>query len=96
MRALPCLMALAVTAACTPMTAPVVPPAMATHCEAAPATALVRQQANVETGANALALTGARKLRWGPPGGVFTMDFRIDRVNVIYDAAMTITQITCG
>ena len=103
MRALPCLVALgaaAAAASCTPMTPvaiePAVPPALAAHCDAKPAAVLHGQQATSETGDRALALTGARTLRWGPPGAVFTMDYRTDRVNVMYDAAMAITEIRCG
>ena len=40
--------------------------------------------------------SGATTLRWGPPGAVWTMDYRQDRVNVRYDQAMKITEITCG
>lgn len=65
-------------------------------CNAAPAQGLIGQTASAETGARALAQSGARTLRWGPPGGMWTMDFRQDRVNLRYDAAMTITEISCG
>lgn len=40
--------------------------------------------------------SGARSLRWGPPGGAWTMDYREDRVNVRYDDKMKITGVTCG
>ena len=40
--------------------------------------------------------SGARSLRWGPPGAVFTMDYRQDRLNVIYDADSVVTRIYCG
>lgn len=66
------------------------------QCEAAAASTLVGRTAGSDTGARALALTGARSLRWGPPGALWTMDYRQDRVNVRYDDAMTITEITCG
>lgn len=65
-------------------------------CNAQRAQALMGQKASSETGARALSLSGARQLRWGPPDAVWTMDLRGDRVNVRYDAAMTITGITCG
>ena len=38
----------------------------------------------------------ARTLRWGPPRSAMTMDYRVDRVNVMYDDASKITQVTCG
>lgn len=65
-------------------------------CKAEAAHALVGQKADSDTGARALALSGARSLRWGPPGAVWTMDYREDRVNVRYDDSMAITEITCG
>ena len=65
-------------------------------CDASPAEALVGRQATSETGARILALTGAARLRWGPPDSAFTMDYREDRVNVFYDRTMTITKVTCG
>lgn len=66
------------------------------QCQAAPARGLIGETASSETGARALSLSGASRLRWGPPGVVWTMDYRQDRVNVRYDAAMTITEITCA
>lgn len=94
------LLALAPLAACAavpPENAP--PPAdgyEAGQCDPRPAATLVGQKASAETGARALKLTGAKSLRWGPPRSAFTMDYRPDRVNVMYDDAMTITEVTCG
>ena len=65
-------------------------------CSAAAAQTLIGQKATAETGAQALSLTGAQTLRWGPPGAMFTMDYRPDRVTVMYDEAMLITQVKCG
>ncbi|NVD45546.1 I78 family peptidase inhibitor [Qipengyuania atrilutea] len=65
-------------------------------CEAAAAQSLVGERATSETGGRVLSLTGADTLRWGPPGAMFTMDYRPDRVTVMYDDAMMITQIKCG
>ena len=65
-------------------------------CIAEAAQRFVGNEASSDTGAAILRATGARSLRWGYPGAVFTMDFREDRVNVMYDAAMTITEIRCG
>ena len=76
--------------------APDVPASGSDACRAAAASSLVGRTASSETGARALSLTGARTLRWGPPNSVWTMDYRPDRVNVRYDAAMRITEITCG
>lgn len=65
-------------------------------CDPQPARVLVGQTASSETGARALSLTGARGLRWGPPRSAFTMDYSPTRVNVTYDDAMRITEVTCG
>lgn len=66
------------------------------QCNPTPARVLVGQTASAETGARALALTGAKGLRWGPPRSAFTMDYSPTRVNVMYDDAMRITETTCG
>lgn len=65
-------------------------------CDAAPAQRHVGQQAAGDIGAAILKETGARTLRWGPPRSAWTMDYRQDRVNVRYDDAMKIIDITCG
>jgi hypothetical protein len=95
------LLPLAPLAACTmnaPESTPPPPPANASggKCDSSRADELVGQKATAETGARALQLTGARTLRWGPPRSAFTMDYREDRVNVMYDDAMTIIEVTCG
>ncbi len=73
---------------------PETPAAMA--CNADPAQRHLGQTASAATGGAILEDSGARTLRWGPPNSAWTMDYREDRVNVRYDAAMTITGITCG
>ena len=65
-------------------------------CNAAAAQSHVGKAASAQTGTAILADSGARSLRWGPPGGAWTMDYREDRVNVRYDSQMAITEITCG
>lgn len=65
-------------------------------CTPNPVQRFVGQRADAATGAAILKSSGARALRWGPPGGAWTMDFRQDRVNVQYDTAMIIERITCG
>lgn len=65
-------------------------------CAAQPGQRFIGQTASSDTGAAILAATGARTLRWGPPDAVFTMDFRQDRVNVMYNAELRITEIRCG
>lgn len=71
-------------------------PRVAEECQGEPAQVLIGQRASSETGARALRLTGASTLRWGPPGAVFTMDYRTDRVSVMYDEGMAITAVRCG
>ena len=66
------------------------------QCDAALVQPYVGEKATEETGAAILTESGARGLRWGPPRSAWTMDFRPDRVNVRYDDAMIITDITCG
>ena len=77
-------------------TDPVPPPPVPMTCNAAPAEAYVGRVASKATGEAILRDSGARTLRWGPPNAAWTMDLRQDRVNVRYDAAMIIIEITCG
>ena len=49
-----------------------------------------------EVGEAILSESGAETLRWGPPGSAWTMDYRPDRVNVRYNKARKIIEITCG
>lgn len=72
------------------------PPPTETACQADAAQGFVGQTASPDVGAAILKATGARTLRWGPPRSAMTMDYRQDRVNVMYDDAMKITQVTCG
>lgn len=65
-------------------------------CNADAARGHIGQRATQEIGAAILRESGARTLRWGPPNGAWTMDYRQDRVNVRYDEVMTILEITCG
>ncbi|MEO6387899.1 MAG: I78 family peptidase inhibitor [Croceibacterium sp.] len=56
----------------------------------------VGQMANVELGQRLMWATGARQLRWAPPGAALTMDLRPDRVTVTYDDHYQITRVSCG
>ena len=56
----------------------------------------IGQVATAELGAQMLAKSGARTLRWGAPGMAMTMDYRPDRLTVSYDEKMLITLIRCG
>lgn len=46
--------------------------------------------------AEALRLSGARRLRWIRPGDMVTMDFSAERLNIHLDAADRIEHFTCG
>ena len=65
-------------------------------CQPEPGQQFVGQRATADLGAAVLRATRAGQLRWGPPRSAMTMDFRVDRVTVAYDDAMTITMVTCG
>ncbi|MBI1402435.1 MAG: hypothetical protein GC147_04400 [Porphyrobacter sp.] len=69
---------------------------MAMTCDAAAAQYHIGHDATEAMGAAILKDSGARTLRWGPPNAAWTMDYRPDRVNVRYDGAMKITDVTCG
>ena len=73
-----------------------VPPVAGPACNAAELQNHLGHTATAQSGATLLKLSGARTLRWGPPDSAWTMDYRPDRLNVRYDRAMTITEITCG
>ena len=65
-------------------------------CNAEKAKYHVGHDATQAMGGAILKDSGARSLRWGPPGGAWSMDYREDRVNVRYDGNMKITEVTCG
>lgn len=56
----------------------------------------VGQTASAASGAQMLAASGARTLRWAGPGMAVTMDYRPDRLTVVYDREMRITRLSCG
>lgn len=72
------------------------PPEAAMTCKADAAQSYVGQSVTPDLGAAILKATGARTLRWGPPRTAMTMDYRIDRVNIMYDDDSKVTQVTCG
>ncbi|WP_230281227.1 I78 family peptidase inhibitor [Croceicoccus sp. Ery15] len=65
-------------------------------CDAASVQDWIGQTASPELGAELLAATGAKTLRWGPPRSAMTMDYRPDRLTVTYDDNMVIDRISCG
>lgn len=65
-------------------------------CFADPAQSHIGEQATDALGRQILKETGSKSLRWGGPDTAMTMDYRPDRVTVIYDAGGAIERITCG
>ena len=95
-----CLLTLLSLAACaTAQPDPlIVPPAdgeTAATCRADALAAFIGQPRSVALGTQILAATGARDIRWVPPGTVVTMDFRADRVTVYLDAANRVERAAC-
>jgi len=72
------------------------PQASSGACDAEAAQYHIGHDATEAMGAAILKDSGAETLRWGPPNSAWTMDYRANRVNVKYDEAMKITEITCG
>jgi hypothetical protein len=64
-------------------------------CRAEPGQRFVGTRASAETGAQMLAATGARLLRWVPPRTAVTMDFNPSRLTVGYDDNSIITTVSC-
>jgi len=52
--------------------------------------------ATSEVGSEILRLSGARIIRWAPPGTMMTMEFNSERVTVHLDSANRITRAICG
>jgi hypothetical protein len=65
-------------------------------CNPAGTVRFIGQPGTSETGAAIMRATGARVLRWAPPGYMLTMDYRADRVTVRLGPDRKITAINCG
>lgn len=90
-------LALPLAGCTTPAETPPSPPEPAARiCNAEAAQGHIGHDASAGMGAAILKDSGAQTLRWGPPKSAWTMDYRQDRVNVRYDDAMKITEVTCG
>lgn len=96
MRRIVPLIALAALPACQSTTAEPPQTAGGGTCSAEGLGAYVGRTVDAALGAELLAKSGARTLRWGPPGGAMTMDFREDRLTVFYDDKMAVTSAQCG
>ena len=66
------------------------------QCDASAAQDLVGRMARGDLGAEALARTGARTIRWIQPNSAVTMDYRMDRLNIELDGNNRVTAIRCG
>ena len=96
-----CLLPLLSLAACATVQPDplLVPPAddgtAAATCRSDALAAFTGQPRSEALGAQILAATGAKTIRWVPPGTVVTMDFRDDRVTVYLDAANRVERAAC-
>ncbi|SCW53975.1 Peptidase inhibitor I78 family protein [Sphingobium faniae] len=72
------------------------PPVVEGPCRDGSLSGFVGQAATAELGAQMLAASGAKTLRWGGPNTAMTMDFRPDRLTVVYDDKMVIQSLSCG
>lgn len=77
-------------------TTPAEPPPASAACNAEAARALVGREASAELGAEALRLTGARRLRWIRPGDMVTMDYSAERLNLHLDGQGRVERLACG
>lgn len=100
MRLAPILTLPALVAACaagpSPSQEPQPSPRPVEQCDADGVQEHVGDLATAELGAQLMADTGARVLRWVPPRTAVTMDYRMDRLTVSYDDDMIVTRISCG
>ncbi len=65
-------------------------------CDAAPVQDLVGKPSGEALGADALARSGAKVMRWIRPGQVVTMEYREDRLNLHLDDKGVVARINCG
>ncbi|MEO0589591.1 MAG: I78 family peptidase inhibitor [Pseudomonadota bacterium] len=65
-------------------------------CQPGPGQAFVGGPATQITGAQILSATKARIFQWVFEGSPVTMDFRPDRVRVVYNRDMNVVAVTCG
>jgi len=86
----------ALLAACTATGEPIATAGAGGTCSNDALASYVGQKVTAALGAELLAKSGARTLRWGAPGMAMTMDYREDRLTVSYDEAMIITSARCG
>ena len=90
------MMTMAGCASVPPAEAEEVPVRGAGTCDSSKAQRLVGRARSAELGSEALRLTGARTVRWIPKGGMVTMDYREDRVNLHLDGDGKVMKVACG
>ncbi|CAN5139314.1 hypothetical protein BH10PSE12_BH10PSE12_31920 [soil metagenome] len=83
-------------AACATTTPETVPTAGAGACRNDELAQFVGHKVDAELSHLMMKTSGAKVLRWGPPGAAMTMDFRQDRLTVSYDDQMVVTSARCG
>ncbi|MEM6857558.1 MAG: I78 family peptidase inhibitor [Pseudomonadota bacterium] len=65
-------------------------------CQTEPGQAFVGGPATQATGAQIQSATKARIFQWVFEGSPVTMDYRPDRVRVVYNREMNVVAVTCG
>ena len=90
------LMAMTGCESVPPAEAEEIPVRGAGSCDASKAQGLIGRAQSRELGVEALRLTGARTVRWIPEGGMVTMDYREDRVNLHLDRDEKVVKVACG
>ena len=65
-------------------------------CSADGLDAYVGREASQDLGAQMMEAAGAGTLRWVPVGGVMTMDYRPDRLNIFLDGQNRVEKVSCG
>ena len=65
-------------------------------CDAKPVAYAKGKKATAELAGKLMKEAGATILRWIPPRSAVTMDYSSSRINIVYDDAYIITDVTCG
>ena len=92
MKTLTLLAPLALCLATGVASAQAAPPA----CQSEPGQTFVGGPATQDSGAQIMAATGASIFQWVFEGSPVTMDYRPERVRVVYNRDMKVVAVTCG
>jgi hypothetical protein len=68
----------------------------ADSCKAAPGQTFIGRGASSSVGAELLAISNSREIRWVAPDMIVTADYKYGRLTVGYDQDRRITNISCG